>query len=79
MEYEIFFLFAAVVLVLIDLILIGTAKSKSKRQNAVGLVAATLAFALVLASYALLLQAFILNDFQIIGVYSYSSSSASLL
>jgi cytochrome c-type biogenesis protein CcmF len=79
MEHGIFFLFAAAVLILIDLTLVTISKSKSKRQNAAGFLATTLAFALILASYALLLQAFILNDFQIIGVYSYSSSSASLL
>ena len=79
MDYKILLLLGAAVLFLIDFALLSTSKPKSKRRNNGGFVLAVFGFVLILAAYSLVLQAFIWNDFQIIGVYSYSSSGASLL
>ena len=78
MAYEIFLLLAAAIIVLLDTVFLVTSKSGSKRKKINGFVAATLAFGMIIMAYALLLQAFVRNDFQIIGVYSYSSSGASI-
>jgi len=78
MAYEIFLLFTSAILVLLDTVFLVTSKSGSKRKNTSGFVATTLAFGLIITAYALLLQAFVRNDFQIIGVFSYSSSGASI-
>ena len=79
MDYKILLLLGAAVLFLIDFALLSTSKPKSKRRNNGDFVFAVFGFVLILAAYSLVLQAFIWNDFQIIGVYSYSSSGASLL
>jgi cytochrome c biogenesis factor len=79
MAYEIFFLIAAALMLLVDLTLLSISKFKDKRKKTVGLVTTITTFSLIMISYALLLQAFTINDFQVIGVYSYSSSSLSLL
>ena len=79
MDFEIFFLIAACLLILSDIALISTAKLTSKRKMYYGLFAAVFAFILVIASYTILLQAFLNNNFSFIGVYSYSSTSTSLL
>jgi cytochrome c biogenesis factor len=67
------------VFVLVDIMLLATSKSGDKRKNASGLVAATVAFGLIISAYVLLLQAFISSNFRVVSVYSYSSSGASLL
>src|SRR5512140_2450192 len=79
MAYEIFFLIAAALMLLVDLALLSMSKFKEKRKITVGLVTTITTFSLIMVSYALLLQAFAINDFQVIGVYSYSSASLSLL
>ena len=79
MDFEIFFLIAACLLILLDIALMSTAKLTSKRKIDYGIFAAVFAFVLIIASYTMLLQAFLNNDFSFIGVYSYSSTSTSLL
>ena len=79
MDYEIVLLVGAAVLFSIDLALLSASKTDDKRRNVGGFVAAVFGFGLIAATYALLLQAFASNNFQVIGVYSYSSSGASLL
>jgi cytochrome c biogenesis factor len=79
MDYDVLLLFGAAVFVLVDIMLLATSKSGDKRKNASGLVAATVAFGLIISAYVLLLQAFISSNFRVVSVYSYSSSGASLL
>jgi cytochrome c-type biogenesis protein CcmF len=79
MENEIFFLIASALLFFIDLTLLSVSKLDDKQKIRSGFVATVIGFGLILASYFSLLQAFTNNDFQVIGVYSYSSSSASFL
>ena len=79
MDFEIFFLFPACLLILIDIALLSRTKLTSIRKRICPFFAAFFAFALVIASYLMLLQAFINNDFSFVGVYSSSSSSASLM
>jgi cytochrome c-type biogenesis protein CcmF len=79
MENELFFLLAAASLFLFDLALLSMSRLGSKRKNRIGFIATVIAFVLILTSYALLLRAFTSNDFQVAGVYSYSSSSLPLL
>jgi cytochrome c biogenesis factor len=79
MAFEISFLVAAALLFFVDLALLSMPKAGDKLKITVGLVAAVTAFWIVITSYALLLQAFAINDFQLVGVYSYSSTSSSLL
>ena len=78
-DYEILLLLGAAVLVLLDLALLSSSKPNSKRKNVSGFIATTFGFGLLLAAYVLILQAFTNNDFQVVSVYSYSSSGASLL
>ncbi len=78
MDFEVFFLLAASLLLLLDIALLSTMKLTAKRKRQYVLFAAFSIFALIITSYAMLLQAFISNDFSLIGVYSSSSSSASL-
>jgi cytochrome c biogenesis factor len=79
MDYEIFLLISAAILFFADLALLSTSKKDSKRKNVIGFVAAVFGFGLIAATYTLLVQALASNNFQVIGVYSYSSSGASLL
>ena len=79
MENEIFLLIGSALLFFIDLTLLSVSKLDDKRKIRSGFVATVIGFGLILASYFSLLQAFASNDFQVIGVYSYSSSSASFL
>jgi cytochrome c-type biogenesis protein CcmF len=78
MQYELFLIFAGLLLFL-DLILLSAVKREKKLKSDYGVYAAILAFILILASYGRLLQAFITNDFSFVGVYSYSSSGLPLL
>lgn len=79
MDFEVFFLLTASLLLLLDIALLSTMKLTPKRKKEYALFAAFFAFALIITSYAMLLQAFVKNDFSFVGVYSSSSSSASLL
>jgi cytochrome c biogenesis factor len=79
MTYEIFFLIAAALLLLVDFALLSMSNFKDKRKRTVGLFNAVTAFSLIMVSYTFLLQSFAINDFQVMGVYSYSSSGLSLL
>ncbi len=80
MDFEIFFLLVAFFLILLDIGLLSTTKLASKKKGmlACAFFGAFFAFVLIVTSYVMLLQAFISNDFSFAGVYSYSSSSASL-
>jgi cytochrome c biogenesis factor len=79
MEYEIFFLLAAVLLFLVNLALLFMSKPSDKRKIRLGFAATIIAFGFVMSSYTFLLQSFVSNNFQVVGVYSYSSSRDSLL
>lgn len=79
MIYEVFLLLAAALLFFVDFALLSTSKLGDNQKIRSGFIVTVIAFALIVTSYALLLRAFISNDFQVIGVYSYSSSSSSLL
>ncbi len=78
MEYDIFFLLVACLLLFLDIVLLTTTKLTSKRKRMYSFFAAVLAVVLIITSYAMLLQAFVNNDFSFVGVYSSSSSNASL-
>lgn len=78
MDFEVFFLLAASLLLLLDIALLSTMKLTAKLKRQYILFATFSIFALIIASYGMLLQAFISNDFSLVGVYSSSSSSASL-
>ena len=79
MEYETVFLVAAALLSFIDLILLSISKLNEKRRVSYGFYAVILAFALIAMSYVMFLRAFIENNFSLIEVYSYSSSSLPLM
>jgi cytochrome c biogenesis factor len=79
MEYETVFLIIAALLSFSDLTLISMSKRNEKRRGSYGVYAVILAFALIVISYAMFLQAFIGNNFSFIEVYSYSSSSLPLM
>ena len=79
MEYETVFLVIAALLSFSDLTLFSMSKRNEKRRGSYGVYAAILAFALIVISYAMFLQAFIGNNFSFIEVYSYSSSSLPLM
>jgi cytochrome c biogenesis factor len=79
MDFEVFFLFATCALILFDIILLSMTKSSTKRKEIFAFFIAFFAFALIITSYMILLQAFITDNFSYVSVYSYSSSSASLL
>ncbi len=79
MEYEIFLLLAAILLIFLDIAVFSRTKFSSNRLNYAGFIAAAFAFLLILSSYLLLLIAFVNNDFSFVGVYSFSSSNLSLL
>ena len=79
MESEIIFLLIAALLFLLDLLLLSTSKTNTRRKIHYGLCASIFGFGLVITSYMLLVQAFITNDFSLVTVYSYSSSSLPIL
>jgi c-type cytochrome biogenesis protein CcmF len=79
MEYETVFLIIAALLSFSDLTLLFMPKLNEKRRISYGVYAVTLAFALIAISYIMFLQAFVGNNFSVIEVYSYSSSSLPLL
>lgn len=79
MAFEIFFLGAAALMFFVDLAILFISKLGDKRKTRVGFIATITGFWLIITSYALLLQAFTTNDFQMVGVYSYSSSSLPLM
>jgi cytochrome c biogenesis factor len=53
--------------------------SKRQRKLELGLYSAAFGFGLILISYILFLESFVTNDFSVAEVYSYSSSSLSLV
>jgi cytochrome c biogenesis factor len=77
MEYEIFFLVAAALFFLLDFALLSTSKLVNKRKSQLGFAVAFCGVFVIIISYIVILRAFIGNDFSFVGVYSYSSSSAS--
>jgi c-type cytochrome biogenesis protein CcmF len=77
MGTEIFLIFAALLLIF-DLVLLSVFKSGKRGKVDYGLILTIFAFILVLASYGRLLQAFMNNQFSLIGVYYYSSTGLSL-
>ncbi len=79
MENEIIFLLTATLLFLLDLALLSTSKKENERKTKYGFYASIFGFGLIIVSYILLLRAFISDDFSIVGVYSYSSSSLPIL
>ncbi len=79
MEYETVFLITAALLSFSDLTLLSMSKLNEKRRNSYGLYAVILAFALIVISYVMFLQAFVGNNFSFIEAYSYSSSSLPLM
>ena len=79
MEYEIFFLISAALLLIFDLFMLATVKRNKKQGVRYGFYAGVLSFGLITVSYLILLQAFVSNDFSFVEVYSYSSSSLPLL
>jgi cytochrome c biogenesis factor len=79
MDYDVLLLLGAAVLVLIDIMLLAASKSGEKRKSATAFAFAVFAFGLIISAYLFLLQAFASNNFQIVSVYSSSSSGASLL
>ena len=79
MEYETFFLISAASLLVFDLFWLATVRRNKQKGANYGFYAATVSFGLILASYLILLWAFVSNDFSFVQVYSYSSSSLPLL
>jgi len=78
MEYEIFLLLSAAALFFIDLTILSLSMVNEKRKTRIGLIAMVFGFVLIMLSYGFLLQAFLSNNFQLVGVYSHSSSSSPL-
>jgi c-type cytochrome biogenesis protein CcmF len=77
MGTEIFLIFAGLLLIF-DLVLLSVLKSGKRGKVNYGLIGSIFAFILILASYGRLLQAFISDEFSLVGVYYYSSSGLSL-
>jgi len=74
METEELFLTFACLLLFFDLIQLLKVKPREKKKLEYGFYASILAFGLIVASYFMLLQAFLKDDFALREVYSYSSS-----
>jgi cytochrome c-type biogenesis protein CcmF len=79
MSYEVSLLVFAMVLFFLDLTLLSKSRNKGEQKRRIGFCAALLGFVLIVVSYALLLQAFVSNNFSFSSVYSYSSSGLPLL
>jgi cytochrome c-type biogenesis protein CcmF len=79
MVYETFFLVAAALLSFSDFTFLSMSKLNKDRKIRYGFFFVILAFALIAICYALFLQAFLSNNFSLIEVYSYSSSSLPLM
>jgi cytochrome c biogenesis factor len=79
MNYDVLLLIGAAALVFVDLIILATLRPEHKRKKVCGFIAAVIGFGLIVIAYMLLLQAFINNNFQIVSVYSYSSSGLDIL
>jgi c-type cytochrome biogenesis protein CcmF len=79
MDYEVFFLTGAILLLILDLSTLVSVKGNKKHRTRYGFYAATFSFGLISVSYFLLLRAFLVNDFSLVQVYSYSSSSLPIL
>ncbi|MFB3889835.1 MAG: cytochrome c biogenesis protein CcsA [Candidatus Bathyarchaeia archaeon] len=77
MELEIALLIVAVLFLVFDLFQLS--RSKRKKNLTYGLYGAALGFGLVLIAYILLLQGFVTDNFSFTEVYTYSSSSLSLV
>lgn len=79
METEEFFLTFACLLLFFDLIQLIKSKPSEKNSREYGFYASILACGLIVASYLMLLQGFLKNDFSLKVVYSYSSSGLPTL
>jgi cytochrome c-type biogenesis protein CcmF len=79
MEYETFFLVVSALLSFSDFALLSMSKLNKGRKIRYGFFLVILAVALIAICYALFLQAFLGNNFSLIEVYSYSSSSLPLM
>jgi len=75
MQTEELFLIFACLMVFFDLVQLSKAKPRERRKLEYGFYAVTLACGLIVASYLMLAQAFLNDDFSLTEVYSYSSSS----
>ncbi|NIU38752.1 hypothetical protein GWN65_01925 [Candidatus Bathyarchaeota archaeon] len=78
METEELFLIFASLMMFFDLIQLSKAKPREKRKLEYSFYATTLACGLIVASYLMLVQAFLNDDFLLTTVYSYSASGLSL-
>ena len=79
MEFETFFLVAAVLLTVSDFATLSISKLDKKGKIRYGLAFGVLAVVLISICYMLFLQAFLDNNFSVIEVYSYSSSDLPLI
>lgn len=77
MEYELFLLFGGALLFILDFAAVTKAEPNKKIGKA-GFLATLLGFCLVVASYLIILQAFLTDNYAFSEVYSYSSTGASL-
>ena len=73
MTYEIFLLVATIIIVIVDVVFF----SNSKKKNRISPILTLISLSFVIATYFALLLAFVRNDFSLVEVYSYSSSSLS--
>jgi len=78
MSWEIITLIAAVLLVLLDFILLGRGTLKERKPDR-GLIAAAVAFGLILLAMLLFAWDFIIGNFSLIEVYSYSSTGLAAM
>ena len=79
MDFELFLLLLASVFIFADIALPLSSKPILKRLSKYTIVLSSLALVFILVSYIQLLYAFVNNDFSFSSVYSFSSSSLSLL
>ena len=74
METEELFLIFACLLLFFDLIQLFKVKPRERKKIEYGFYTSIIACGLIVASYFMLLQAFLKDDFALRAVYSYSSS-----
>jgi cytochrome c biogenesis factor len=79
MAYEVLLLVGAALFFLLDLFLMSKSKTNNNQKTKYGFLVPLFGFVLIIASYLVILAAFLRNDFSFVGVYSYSSSSVSAL
>ena len=79
MAYEVLLLVGAALFFLLDLFLMSKSKTNNNQKTKYGFLVPLFGFVLIIASYLVILAAFLRNDFSFVGVYSYSSSSVPAL